>query len=104
MLCTRESFGRLIHREPYLATFAVENAGDCAPSGWMSDGRGREPRRGGPFRESVSRRYTSRARRALRRGRIDYPIGTRSESLPDDLGPGGTHRRKHRRLADSVIV
>ena len=29
----------------------------------------------------------------------DHPIRTRSESLLDDLSPGGTHRWKHRRLA-----
>ena len=51
----------------------------------------------------VSRRYTSGARRALRRGRIDHQVRTRSQSLLDDLGLDGTYRRKHRRLTDSLI-
>jgi GMC oxidoreductase len=33
-----------------------------------------------------------------------HPVRARSESLPDDLGLGRTHRRKHRRLADRLIV
>jgi hypothetical protein len=46
--------------------------------------------------------YTSRLMRDWSRSAVDFPVRTRSESLPDDLALGETDSRKHFRLADSV--
>src|SRR6516164_3695123 len=104
MFRPRQVVRRLIHRKSYLAAFALEDAGNRSSVGRLPDGRRRKPWRCGPSRESISRQYRRGARRALCRRRIDHPLRTRSESLPDDLRVNRTHRRKHHHLADSVTL